>query len=81
MTNIRKKTYERNGIETTVDNGKILWLNEKHIDEGLGHKNLQEITIKYHSLKTYISISRRTREGSQWNVYKRKVSYKSNHGL
>ena len=54
MTNIRKKTYERNGIETTVDNGKILWLNEKHTDEGLGHKNLQEITIKYHSLKLYI---------------------------
>ena len=25
-----------------------MWLNEKHT-EGLDHKNLQEITIKYHS--------------------------------
>ena len=27
----------------------MLWLNEKHIEEGLNQKNLQEITIKYHS--------------------------------
>ena len=26
-----------------------MWLNEKHIDEGLDHKDLWEITIKYHS--------------------------------
>ena len=39
--------YEGNGIETRVDNGGILWLNDKHIDEGLGHKNLQETTKKY----------------------------------
>ena len=30
--------YERNGIETNVDNDGIFWLNDKHIDEGLGHK-------------------------------------------
>ena len=29
--------YERNGIETIVDNVGILWLNEKHIEDGLGH--------------------------------------------
>ena len=39
--------YERNGIEK-VDNNEILWLNEKHI-EGLHHKNLWEIRIKYYS--------------------------------
>ena len=26
-----------------------MWLNEKHIKEGLDQKNLGEITIKYHS--------------------------------
>ena len=49
MVDISRKTYERNGIETMVDNDGILWLNEKHIEEGLGHKNLREITTKYHS--------------------------------
>ena len=46
---IRRKTYERNGIETIVDNDGILWLKEKHIEEGLYHKHLREITIEYHS--------------------------------
>ena len=44
-----RKTYERNGIETMVDNNGVLWLNEKLIEEGSDHKHLQEITIKYHS--------------------------------
>ena len=26
-----------------------MWLNEKHIEEGLDHKKLLEITMKYHS--------------------------------
>ena len=43
-----RKMYERNGIETIVDNDGILWLNEKYIEE-LDHKNLQEIPIKYNS--------------------------------
>ena len=49
MVNISRKTYERNGIETIVDNDGILWLNEKHIEERLNHKSLQEITTKYHA--------------------------------
>ena len=49
MVDISTKTYERNGIETIVDNDGILWLKEKHIEEGLDHKYLWEITIKYHS--------------------------------
>ena len=28
MVDISTKTHERNGIETIVDNGGILWLNE-----------------------------------------------------
>ena len=30
-----------------MDNDEILWLNEKHIKEGLDHKNLREITTRY----------------------------------
>ena len=45
MVDISTKTYERNGIETIVDNDGILWLKEKHIEEGLDHKYLWEITI------------------------------------
>ena len=32
MNDISRKTDERNGIETIVDNDEILWLNEKHIE-------------------------------------------------
>ena len=39
MVDLSRKTYERNGEETIVDKDKILWLNEKHIEEGLDHKN------------------------------------------
>ena len=49
MIDISRKTYERNGIETIIDNDGILWSNEKHLEEGLDHKDLQEITTKYHS--------------------------------
>ena len=49
MVDISRKMCERYGIETMVDNDGTLWLNEKHIEEGLDHKNVQEITIKYHS--------------------------------
>ena len=47
MVDIRRETYERNGI--VVDNDEILRLNEKHIEEGLDPETLQEITIKHHS--------------------------------
>ena len=47
MVDISRKTYERNGIETIVDKDGRLWLNEKHIEEGLNHKNMQGITTKY----------------------------------
>ena len=39
---------KKKDIETKVYNDRILWLNEKHIEEGLDHKNLREITTKYH---------------------------------
>ena len=49
MVDISRKTYKRNGIKTIVDNEGVLWLNEKHIEKGLDHKNVRETTIKYHS--------------------------------
>ena len=53
MVDISRKTYEGNGIETIVSNDQILRLNEKHIEQELGHKNLQEITTKYNPNHRY----------------------------
>ena len=44
---ITKETCENNGIEVIVDSVNALWLNEKNIEEKLGHKNLPVITNKY----------------------------------
>ena len=34
MVDINRKKYERNSIETIVDDDGIMWLNEKHIEKG-----------------------------------------------
>ena len=47
MFNITKEIFENNGTEVIVDSVNALWLNEKHIEEQLGHKNLQVFTNKY----------------------------------
>ena len=47
MVDIGKETCENNDIEVIVDGFGTLWLNEKHIEEKLGHKNLPVITNKY----------------------------------
>ena len=47
MVNITKETYENNDIEVITDNLNKLWLNEKHIEEQLGLKNISSITNKY----------------------------------
>ena len=46
MIDITKETLENNDIEVIID-GVNIWLNEKHIEEQLGHKNLPAITNKY----------------------------------
>ena len=38
MVDISRRAYERNGIKAIVDNDEILWLNHRHIEEGLDHK-------------------------------------------
>ena len=43
--------YERNGVETLVDNDEILWLNENIYKKDW--LNLREITIKYCSDHRY----------------------------
>ena len=50
MVNIDKETYENNDIEAMVDGIGTLWLNEKDIEEKLGHKNLPAITNKYNQV-------------------------------
>ena len=47
MVNITKETLENNGIEVIVDSVNALWLNEKDIEEKLGHKNLPVVANKY----------------------------------
>ena len=49
MFDISRQTSERNGVETVVDTVGILWLNQKHIKEGLDHKDLRVTTVKYSS--------------------------------
>ena len=52
MVNIDKETYENNNIEEIVDSIGKLWLNEKHIEEKLGHKNLSVITNMTKAIKS-----------------------------
>ena len=49
MIDISRKTYGRNGVETTVDSNGVLWLNENQMEEGLDHKSLRVTTVKYPS--------------------------------
>ena len=46
MVDITKETLENNDI-VIVDSVNALWLNEKNIEEKLGHKNLPVVTNKY----------------------------------
>ena len=47
MVNITKEMYENNGIEVITDNLNTLWLNKRHVQQQLGHKNLRAVTNKY----------------------------------
>ena len=47
---ITKETWENNGIEVIVDSVNALWLNEKNIEEKLGHKSLPAISNKYNKI-------------------------------
>ena len=47
MIDITKEKLEKNDIEVIIDGVNTLWLNEKHIEEQLGRKNVPAITNKY----------------------------------
>ena len=47
MVNITKKTLENSWIEVIVDSVNGFWINEKNIEEKLGHKSLPAIKNKY----------------------------------
>ena len=53
MIKISAETYEKNDIDVIVDDNGILWLNEKHIEGKLRHKNLSVITKKYKIYKRH----------------------------
>ena len=50
MFNITMETLENNGIEVIADSVHAIWLNEKNIEEKLGHKNLPVISNKYNKI-------------------------------
>ena len=47
MANITRETYEANDIEVIADKLGKLWLNERHVEKKLGHKNLPALTNQY----------------------------------
>ena len=47
---ITKETFENNDIKAVIDGVNTLWLNERHIEKKLGHKNLPSITNKYNEM-------------------------------
>ena len=47
MVDISKKTYENNDIGKIIDGIGTLWLNEKHAEVKLGHKNVPVMTNKH----------------------------------
>ena len=47
MVDITKGAFENNDIEVIVDSVNTLWLNERHIEKKLSHKNLPAITNEY----------------------------------
>ena len=51
MVNITKEKYEANGIEVITDKLGELWLNERHVQQQLGHKNLPALTNTTKNIK------------------------------
>ena len=47
MVDITKEAFENNDIEVIIDGVNTLWLNEKHIEKKLSHRNLPAVTNKY----------------------------------
>ena len=46
MVDISRKTYEKYGVETILNNDGILLLNEKHLEEELDVRNYNKISSR-----------------------------------
>ena len=86
MVDISRKSYERNMIETWVDNNGTLVLNEKHISKELDHKNLQKITIKNcsdHSKHRYELVEEPKKDANEifkdWKLATKVINFKKQH--
>ena len=73
----------KNGVETIVDSDEVLWLNEKHIEEGLDHKYLWVTTVNYLSdyRKGRYNLAVEPKKTTQQNFFTQKNGKQSNHGL
>ena len=47
MADIIKETWGKNGIEAIVSKNGELWINEKHVEQSMGHSNLPVVTSRY----------------------------------
>ena len=77
MVNITKENYENNGIEVITDKSDELWLNERHVQQQLGYKNLPALTNKYD--KKYRKCRSELNESKKQSC--RRFSIKNNNGL
>ena len=68
MANITRETYEANGIEVIADKLGKLWLNERHAEKKLGHKNLPALTNQYP--KEYCVFIRINPDTANFNICK-----------
>ena len=71
---ITKGTWKNNEIEVIVDSVNALWLNEKNIEEKLGHKNLSVITNKYDKIykkRRYELVNKRIKQSDRRFLHNR----------
>ena len=54
----------KDGIETILDKDGILWLNEKHKEKDLDHKNFLATTLSNHSKHRYELIGEPKKQGN-----------------
>ena len=67
---ITKETWENNGIEVIVDSVNTLWLNEKNIEEKLGHKTLLVVTNRFDKIykkRSYELVNKRIKQSNKNN--------------
>ena len=73
MVNITKETYENNSIEVITDKLGELQLNERHVQQQLGHKNLPVLTKTYN--EKYIKHRSELNESKKKTIMQKIYSY------